>query len=248
MQKYFYRLEVSVLKTILLSCLCVFSAQAEKTIKVAYGEFAPWTGKKLDGYGVANKVVKAAFESKGYKVEFSNMPWARCEKVVAGGEYHLSIPYLKNEERLKKFIYSKHSISVLKAVFYKRVENKAQWKNISELTHKKIGGTRGYNYGERYRRLVKTLKHPVQISNNDEIGFKKLIKGRVDYYPMNSVAGAFLAKKMGIENKVTFDPEVLDAQPAFAIFGKKIDPKIVSDFNDAILKLQEDPKFKEYLK
>ena len=225
----------------------VFSAHANKEVIVAYGDYPPWVGKDLKGYGLVNEVVKEAFKRKGYTVKFNHMPWARCEKMLQAGRADLSVPYYKNEERLKKYNYSTNSVAVIKIVLYKNANNTKTWQNISELKKMRIGGSRGNYYGKIYEEFVKTLDKPAQVSNNDEIGLKKLVKNRVDYFVVGSEVGKFLSKKLGIESKVSYDKNVINEQNTYAIFSKKSDPKKLIDFDAAISEMAKEEKYKHLL-
>ena len=240
---------MKLLSGFLLSSIFAFSVAANsKVIKIAYGDWAPWSGKKLKNYGITNDIVKTALESKGYKLEFSEMPWARCLKMVKSGKFHITTGWSKTPEREKDYVISKLSVQVQRLVLYRLAENKRSWTNINELKSMKFGGTRGYNYGPVFNEFIKVMENKYQISNSDELGFKKVIKKRIDYYPIDKEVGAILVKKMGIADKVEADPAPVNVKNGYALIYKKIDPQVIKDLNEAMKALQSHPTLGAHIK
>lgn len=80
-------------------------ARAE-SLPLAIGEWAPFTGKNLSGYGIASEIVSAAMSAVGLEPHFKFIPWRRAEAEVLAGQSFATLPYLKIREREELFLFS----------------------------------------------------------------------------------------------------------------------------------------------
>ena len=220
----------------------------EKPVTVAYGSWEPFFGKDLKNLGSINEVVRAAFEKKGYKVTFKFMPWARAEQMVKLGSFDLTVSYLKTKSRVNEFIFSKHSISKHKTYFYKKKGNtKVSIKAIEDSVKYSIGMTRGYHYSDEFEQFIKRHNLRPELSNSDIIGLRKIIKGRIEIYPVEEFVADYQLKKMGLQNQAEPEAYLLAQTLNYAMFHKNTKKEILVDFDKGLEELVQEGKFTEYI-
>ncbi len=83
--------------------LGLFSADS---VKFAIGEWEPYTGQKLETYGMVSEVVTAACNAGGLVAEYAFFPWKRAEAGVEGGTYFATFPYQETSDRNTKYDFS----------------------------------------------------------------------------------------------------------------------------------------------
>jgi polar amino acid transport system substrate-binding protein len=95
------RLVVTTLASFLgLGCL------AAESVKFAIGEWEPYTGQKMEAYGMVSEVVAAACAAGGLVAAFEFFPWKRAEAGVEGGTYFATFPYQETLERDPVYYFS----------------------------------------------------------------------------------------------------------------------------------------------
>lgn len=105
--------------TALLCLLCAVSAGAsDDELPFAVGEWAPYVGKALPGFGYAAEVVAAACRAAGLRARLEFYPWNRAEQRAAEGRAFASFPYVALPERESSFLFSaplfRSSIGILR--------------------------------------------------------------------------------------------------------------------------------------
>lgn len=174
-----------------LVVLLLFSATTlaqEQRVRFAIGEWPPYTtAANLPQNQVAQRVVKEAYESQGYQVEFDYFPWSRAFKLASGGKYDGTFPWIKNDERSELFLYSE-AIFTQTVVFFYHQDTAFSWEEIDDLKQYNIGGTQDYQtvfFLNQYG-IDQTL------SIDEQASFNKLLKRRIDAYPTGKIRGQYL--------------------------------------------------------
>jgi polar amino acid transport system substrate-binding protein len=75
-------------------------------VRFAIGEWAPYTGEKLEERGMAAELVSAACAAAGLKAEFEFTPWKRAEANVEMGTCFATFPYQDTREREARYDFS----------------------------------------------------------------------------------------------------------------------------------------------
>ena len=79
---------------------------AAGSVKFAIGEWEPYTGHKMEGYGMVTEIVTAACTAGGLKAEYEFFPWRRAEWCVEAGTHFATFPYQGTNERAAKYYFS----------------------------------------------------------------------------------------------------------------------------------------------
>ena len=85
---------------IIVSAVLLFAGGqsfAQETVRIASGEYAPWTSKNIKGAGFTNHVISEAFARVGYRVEFEYYPWKRAFKSAKTGEKFHATSYTSGQ-------------------------------------------------------------------------------------------------------------------------------------------------------
>ena len=199
-------------------------ALAQQTIKITSGEYAPYTSKDLKGGGFINHVISEAFKQEGYPVEFTYLPWKRAyNSAKAGDKFHATSYWYQSADRAEDYLYS-DPLLLEYTVFYHLTGNPpGDWKTLDELKDKRIGITDGYTYTKAVWDGKESGRLDIQVVSTDELNFRKLLKGRIDLFLMESVVGAKLLRdKFDPEAAATirFHPKALMEQPSHLLFSK----------------------------
>lgn len=77
-----------------------------ESVSFAMGEWEPYTGRELEGYGMAAEIVTAACRAGGLTAEYVFFPWKRAESNVESGAYFATFPYQGTKERSANYAFS----------------------------------------------------------------------------------------------------------------------------------------------
>ncbi len=240
---------------ILLSVLCIAVLGLTQTswseVKIATGDYPPFTSETMDGKGFFSEIVTAAFKEMGEEVSYSFFPWKRCESVVQKGDFFAAIPYSKSEEREKIFDFSDIGHVSEELLFYYAPQNDLSsfnYTKYSDLKPYKIAGMLGYYYIEAMK------KEGLKLDNtpNEIAAFKKLIGGRVDLIPIDKTTGMTLIKE-NFPNELANIKTVknpLGASYSLLMISRKYpDAKALTEkFNMGLKKIQENGIYDAILK
>ncbi len=239
------------MKTIFLLGILSFNnfANAE-TYQFATGEWAPYTGEKIANYGLASEIVLESMKAVGDEVKFLFYPWARCTDAVLNDSSIVgTFPWSKTEERSKKFDYSDLFLkSDEKLFFIKGLNKNIEWNQPQDLKSFSFAGTRSYAHVE----FLEKAGAKVDVADSDELNFKKLLAGRIQYFPVSEAVGWDLIKTKFAADKDKFatvtKPILSDS---LAIMVKKDDAKskaFLEKFNKGLKIIKENGKFSEISK
>ncbi len=240
---------------IILSVLCIAVLGLTQTswseVKIATGDYPPFTSETMDGKGFFSEIVTAAFKEMGEEVSFSFFPWKRCESVVQKGDFFAAIPYSKSEEREKIFDFSDIGHVTEELLFYYAPQNDLSsfnYTSYSDLKPYKIAGMLGYYYVEAMKKAGLKLDN----TPNEIAAFKKLISGRVDLIPIDKTTGMTLIKEnfpKELANIKTVKNPLGASYSLLMISRKYPDAKALTEkFNMGLKKIQENGTYDAILK
>ena len=200
------------------------AAQTSKTIRLTNGEWQPYLSKDTPHHGFASHIVTEAFALVGVEVEYGFFPWKRSFKLAKGGTWDGSVVWLDNDERREHFFYS-HAVVPTKYVFFHLKGSDFDWNSYEELRGIRIGGTLEYAYSEEFDAAEKAGIIKTNRAPSDEIGLKKLLKGRIEAFPGEvMVTYAQIRDTFSQEDAALFThhPKAINEDPMYLLLGKKV--------------------------
>lgn len=229
---------------------CALAVTQEK-IAIGVSEYPPlFVRAQLFGGGMG-RILKEAFASEGYAVEFHWVPWNRAYTEVRNGVYDATPCWSKNAEREKEVLFS-NSLYQTYHVFYHLKSTPLHWENLGDLKGKIIGVTRGYNYGEEFDLAVKAKKISIELADSDELNFRKLVAGRIQIFVVNKITGAFIARSVLTKTQLqSIAYDVKRATPpadSFVLFSNsERGKKLKAAFDVGLEKLKSSGLYRKYL-
>lgn len=193
----------SKLTTVIVAFLWVMLAfanisTAKSSVVMATGEWPPYTTEASDNYGFFTEIVTAVFDEMEITPNYKFFPWKRCAKMVKDGNAWAAFPYTPNDERKETFAFS-DVVATSRSVFFfvdEKLKN-TSWEKLEDLKPYDIGGVGGYFYEEAFE----NAGLDVDYASKEIVGFKKLLRGRLDFFPVNELVGWELVKD-NFPNKV----------------------------------------------
>jgi polar amino acid transport system substrate-binding protein len=166
-----------------------FSAgvHAEK-VKLATGEWIPYTSAALEDYGEFTRLVSIVLNEMGVEPEYLFYPWRRCYDSVVKGRVWAAFPYSFTEERAGEVWYTDvlHYSTTVLFYFQKPGEIKQfTYNDIADLKNYRMGGVPGYFYEETFREAGLE----VDYASKEISAMEKLKLGRIDLLPLNDAVG-----------------------------------------------------------
>lgn len=180
------------MRIIILMCLLGLQssiAVAERIVNLANGEWPPYLSESYKNYGVASDIVSKAFEAQGIRVKFGFYPWKRSfELAKSNPEWHGTLIWTHSEERAIEFHYS-DVVMTLNDVFFHRSDTPFDWASMDDLKGLRVGATLGYFYGAEFEKAEKERVFKVDRVSDDITNLKKLMRGRIDVFPLTTEVG-----------------------------------------------------------
>lgn len=180
------------------------------TVTLAADNWQPYYGNDVSGYGPIAEIITEAFKRAGYEVKIDFVPWANLLDKVKKGKYDAGFAASYDNERRKKYYFSKLIAKSSPIVFCKKKE--ADTKGLEDLTPYRIGVVRGSTYYPGFDNAVDLKKIK---SNSDEVNIRNLLKGNLDLVIVDKLHVQYLLKNV-FSIKERSQIELLDYYP-----GKK---------------------------
>lgn len=168
-----------LLGAIFLSITGEAQARYDDAVRLAIGEWAPFTGRTLPGGGGLARLVDAAFAEAGYDVEFEFMPWTRAFERVRQGHYDGSPGWRPTRERERDMVFSGPLVET-KAVLVHLLDTPLRWTQIDDLGRYRLGVLKGYSYGDDFDSARRQGSLRLDVSHDLSANIRKLLVGRLD--------------------------------------------------------------------
>ncbi len=240
------------MRKLALVLLFVFAASlnafSNETIKLATGEWAPYTSEKDPNGKIAETIVREAFGLEQIDVTYEYYPWKRSYESAKKGKVAGTFPWFKNEERMKECIYHKEPLLNETEVFFHLKNLDFKWENYKDLGKYKIGGTLGFSH-------VKELEKEgikLDVTSREDLNFKKLLAGRIEAYPASLIVGYNTINKLFAPEKAalfTNHTKTLKADQMYLIFSKNIPngQKLADKFDSGLRRLKASGRYDEII-
>jgi polar amino acid transport system substrate-binding protein len=192
----FSRIAALVGLTFSLTCSSAIPSEAPgHSIRLANGEWPPYTGQHLPDYGCDSQVVTEAFALEGLRVEYEFLPWARGMLLSQNGVMDGAIEWAGTPEQQRTHFVNDEPLSKQQWVFFYRRDSSHPWQHLEDLKDRTIGLTIGYAYNDAFAELRRQYPVMFKEAASDLINFKKLLSGRIDLFPIERAVGYFLIRK-----------------------------------------------------
>jgi polar amino acid transport system substrate-binding protein len=233
------------LSMLVLAAGCAWATAAER-ITLTAGDWPPYLIKEAAEHGAIARIVSAAFALEGIEVSYVFSSWTRAYADAEQGRADGSIIWLEQAERAEKFHYS-DPIFEAKTVFFHLKDNAFDWRSITDLYGKTVGGTAGYMYPFEPNPNIR-----IDRGATDEAGFRKLIGRRFPVFISDLAAGRAILRAHFSEreiDQVVFHPRPLKMASYHLILPRKLarSPQLLEQFNRGLKRLRESGKHAEYL-
>jgi polar amino acid transport system substrate-binding protein len=215
------------------------------------GEWPPYTSENLDAYGFFTEIVTTTFQNIRFESVIDFYPWKRCEELVKSGEAFAAFPYSLNEERSKHFNFSDPVMEgYTRFYYYDKPEGFFNYEELSELKDYTIGVVGGYFYIEML--INAGLEDSLDYCDKEISAIRKLVEGRVDLVPLNTVNGWELIKKEFPDEEEKFDTlekELIQTDLRLLVSKRYTDASnILNRFNRGLEIIKNNGTYNEILK
>jgi len=196
-------------------------------------EFAnPENGLK----GFDLEVIEAAFKRVGIETEFTFLPWKRAVEQSKLGQFAglFSCSYLADREEF--FIFSDTISESGHAYFLRKDFSGYEPTNIEDAKSLKVASVLGWAQLD----IMKDAGAQVVAYRSEELLFKNLLKGMVDYAYLNLQSSRYRAKLLGLSDQLRYIPTT---KKTFHICFSKKWPgieQIVPKFSRGLALIKED--------
>ncbi len=221
---------------------------ANETITLAIGDWAPYTSQKDKKGKISEVIVSEAFTLENIVVKLEYYPWIRSYLMTTQGDVAGTFPWFYNDKRNKETIYNKEPLIAENEVIFHLKSLDFKWKDFSDLKNYIIGGTIGYNHN------VILAEHGIKTDqvNSDLLNFKKLLKGRIDLFPVSYNVGYYILNKSfspELAANVTNQPKAIQEGKMFVLFSKKIPngQALADKFDIGLKKLKASGRYAQIL-
>ncbi|MCX4027375.1 transporter substrate-binding domain-containing protein [Endozoicomonas sp. SM1973] len=241
-----------LLITLLVCCLTHLTAEELKQVKIANGEWQPYTSSKMKNYGVVTHIVTEAFKLEGVKAVYDWLPWKRAYQSVVDGSLDASPGWIQTEKRMADVYYS-DPIFENKLVFFHLKNLSFNWSKFTDLGSMKIGATLGYNYGTEFQEAEANKIIDVVRVKKDEQNYKLILNNRVQLFPISLDAGYYQMRKYLKPDQadlITHHPKAIAETRLYRLIVSKKNPHaniIIIKFNKGLHQLKTLGLYDQYI-
>jgi polar amino acid transport system substrate-binding protein len=229
--------------------LAVSMPAAADSVKLATGnQYKPFSDESLPNGGLVTDLLRTAYEAAGHDVTIDFMPWKRGVRSVENGDHLATFPYVKTEERLKKYTYS-DPVYVIEIVPAVTPENAGTINSLDDMNGKSTCLPVGWQFGvEAVDKEGGERNIDVQRPQKMASCFKLLQRGRVDFLLAERPAILADAKAvLGSVDALHIEDFVAAQSKLYLMFDKSVDPAKVEQANKALAALRESGRHQEII-
>lgn len=197
---------------LLLGFIILASSLLAKTYTLTTSDWMPFVDVNDPQNGVINQIIHAAFEKMDANYSVIQHPWKRGYLMTERALIDATYPYVKNQEREQKMLFSDPIYVSKQAFFYADPQMASADISTTELLKQyRICGVLGY----WYENILMQEKYQVIFTADEKSSFTSLASGYCDFAMNNEVVGHHL-----IRNKLPALKGLIGSKP-----GVHLDPK-----------------------
>ncbi|QDG78696.1 ABC transporter substrate-binding protein [Labrenzia sp. PHM005] len=142
----------------------------------------------------------------------------RLQIEAKAGRIDMLLLYSKNEARQVYLEYPEESYVDLNWNFFIRSadQGKFTYTTLDDLKHLRIGATQGISYTEEFWNAGLQL----DLEAENSLQMNKLLAGRIDAVPLNTIATLYRAQIGGYRDQISFLPKPMKSKAYFNVFSK----------------------------
>lgn len=215
-----------------------------------------WVNEQGETVGIDVEIAEYIFDEMGinYKIELVDAS-SRLEKGWKTDKplYDMVFTYSIKSSRQEYLTYANESHITFSWNFFilKKNEGKVKYNTFDDFKGNIIGMTRGFSYTDDFMNAVKDGVFQVDESAKNSVQLKKLLAGRFDAVPLNTVATLYELKIKGLEDKYTYLPKPLKEKPYYNTFPKHSTypglDNIIKQYDEILARMKKDGTLKKIL-
>ncbi len=174
---------------------------SQKGLVLVTSAYPPYIIAQKDGVvsGIDIDLVREAFKRAGIDVRVHLSSFDQSLRLVQKGFADLVPTLSRNEERSKTMNFTENYREPTRYVFVALKQSNLEISRFEALRTWRVGVMRGYGYWEQF---VKDNQIQKDISEKEEIMFKKLFKGQINCLIMNEYAARYFIVSNGLQEQV----------------------------------------------
>jgi len=213
----------------------ISSSSHAETIKVCYDQWPPMTifpSEESSARGVVIDMVEKIYTSKGYQMEYYEVPLARGLSMVADGLCDMLPEYVFAEDPENEFVYAAEETFAYTTAFVVRRGDEWRYNGVKSIFGKRIATGPGWDYSSMspdYQKYIddpKNAKSIEVISGYDDVVdriFRMIAEKRVDLYADNELVLQYVLNRLGLNDVLqVVSPGLENKLFEMPIFSKSI--------------------------
>jgi polar amino acid transport system substrate-binding protein len=213
-------------------------ARGEDVLRLATDVWLPYEDISNDAApGFSVEVIGAVLAQMGVASTIRETPWARGLEDVYEGKRDALFTAFQTEERAAHCLFPSEPLTSEKWVFFVRSDEAEAlaFATYDEIRERRIGILRGASVTEGFWSFVEEHGNYEEVET-DDLNFKKLDRGRLDYVVTSYSNGVMLARELGLADVIEPLPSpVIKEDDLFIMFSRKtVSPDFVERFSAAL--------------
>lgn len=176
------------------------------------------------------------------------LPWARALKSLRTGRIDalFSINYAREREAYAFF--PEEPLTTSKWVIWSRMGDGLAYTGFSDLDGKRVGIVLGYSYTPEFLKYVQ--EHATaQAVVSDDINFRKLASGRVDFIVAERNNGSYLLRELNLSGIRAHDAHPVKTDALYMAFSRTTIPeRFVEEFSHELKRFKTTIAYRELLR
>lgn len=222
-----------------------------KDIEIAVDIWEPYQIRTDSGYsGYSIELVTAVMKTMdNVTIKIIDYPWKRALHMITNGDIDALFSANYTKERESFAWYPKEPLVKSQWVIWVKAGSPIKFETYADLENLTAGVVRGYSYTDAFWSFLKSKGRFYDVTD-DEINFKKLHLGRIDYTVAELGNGIDILKKNHLVESIqplTSNPIKEDG--LYIMFNKKrISKEFCDDFSDKLTAYKKTTEYKALYK
>ncbi|QGY40195.1 transporter substrate-binding domain-containing protein [Pseudodesulfovibrio cashew] len=179
--------------------------------------------------GMAADLVKEGLTRAGYQFDIELVPWKRALYMIQSGTADALFYPIFTKERTEYFHYSPTPLFRIGLAALKRADSDIVIRpDFGGLDHLVLGIGLGFQYGPKGKEFMEKAHFvKIEATSSNNLGFLKLLDGRIDLLLMDSTLATHYLKQRSTLGKVDFARDeqgriaILDYREGYLVFSRK---------------------------